>query len=160
VNNADRNAIPSEEIRAELERALASPLFSSADRASRFLRFIVERHIEGQANSLKEYSIALDVFDRDHSYDPKVDAIVRVEAGRLRNRLGELSGCLGATDWLDGEFSAGDLLMVAVLLRLKGSGMLDEYPNLSAYVARGESRPAYKRAFDAQLAVFTSVTTT
>jgi Tol biopolymer transport system component len=87
VNNADRNAIPTEEIRAELERALASPMFSSADRASRFLRFIVERHIEGQANALKEYSIALDVFDRDHSYDPKVDAIVRVEAGRLRNRL-------------------------------------------------------------------------
>ena len=78
-----------------------------------------------------------------------------VVEGRLRNRLDELSGRLGATDWLDGEFSAGDLLMVAVLLRLTGSGMLDEYPNLSAYVARGESRPAYKRAFDAQLAVFT-----
>ena len=74
---------------------------------------------------------------------------------RIRNRLGELSGCLGDADWLDGEFSAGDLMMVAVLLRLKASGMLDEYPNLSTYVARGEARPAYKRAFDAQLAVFT-----
>lgn len=78
---------------------------------------------------------------------------------RIRKRLGELSARLGGADWLDGEFSAGDLLMVAVLLRLKGSGMLDEYPNLSAYVARGEARPAYDRAFDAQLAVFTAVLT-
>jgi glutathione S-transferase len=75
---------------------------------------------------------------------------------RIRNRLRELSGRLGDADWLDGAFSAGDLMMVAVLLRLKASGLLDEYPNLSAYVARGEARPAYKRAFDAQLAVFTA----
>jgi glutathione S-transferase len=75
---------------------------------------------------------------------------------RIRARLNELSTRLGDADWLDGEFSAGDLMMVAVLLRLKPSGILDGYPNLSAYVARGEARPAYKRAFDAQLAVFTS----
>jgi glutathione S-transferase len=74
---------------------------------------------------------------------------------RVRDRLGKLSGRLGDADWLDGGFTAGDLMMVAVLLRLKASGMLDEYRNLSAYVARGEARPAYKRAFDAQLAVFT-----
>jgi glutathione S-transferase len=74
---------------------------------------------------------------------------------RVRHRLGELSARLGDAEWLDGAFSAGDLMMVAVLLRLKVSGMLDEYPNLSAYVARGEARAAYKRAFDAQLAVFT-----
>ena len=73
---------------------------------------------------------------------------------RIRDRLSELSDRLGNADWLDGAFSAGDLMMVAVLLRLKASGLLDEYPNLSAYVARGEARPAYKRAFDAQLAVF------
>jgi glutathione S-transferase len=73
---------------------------------------------------------------------------------RIRDRLGELSNRLGDADWLDGEFSAGDLLMVSVLLRLSGSGMLDEYPNLSAYVARGQARPGYRRAFDAQLAVF------
>src|SRR5436305_468816 len=72
---------------------------------------------------------------------------------RVRNRLGQLSRRLGDADWLDGAFSAGDLMTVSVLLRLKASGMLDEYPNLSAYVARGEARPAYKRAFDAQLAV-------
>jgi glutathione S-transferase len=74
---------------------------------------------------------------------------------RIRDRLGELSNRLGDADWLDGAFSAGDLLMVTVLRRLDGSGILDEYPNLSAYIARGEARPAYKRAFDAQLAVFT-----
>lgn len=74
---------------------------------------------------------------------------------RIRDRLRELSDRLGNADWLDGAFSAGDLMMVSVLLRLRASGLLDEYPNLSAYVARGEARTAYKRAFDAQLAVFT-----
>ena len=75
---------------------------------------------------------------------------------RIRDRLGELSTQLGDAEWLDRAFSAGDLMMVHVLLRLRASGMLDEYPNLSAYVARGEARPAYRRAFDAQLAVNTS----
>ena len=74
--------------------------------------------------------------------------------GRVRKRLGELSRRLGDAEWLDGAFSAGDLMMVSVLLRSKSSGILDEYPNLSAYVARGEARPAYQRAFAAQLAVF------
>jgi glutathione S-transferase len=69
--------------------------------------------------------------------------------------LNQLCARLGDADWLDGAFSAGDLLMVSVLLRLKPSGMLDEYPNLAAYVTRGEARPAYKRAFAAQLAVNT-----
>ncbi|HXQ12724.1 MAG TPA: glutathione S-transferase family protein [Caulobacteraceae bacterium] len=75
--------------------------------------------------------------------------------GRVRDRLDELSSRLGDADWLDDAFSAADLLMVTVLRRLNGSGLLDAYPNLSDYVARGEARPAYKRAFDAQLAVFT-----
>ncbi len=74
--------------------------------------------------------------------------------GRIHARLGELSTRLGEADWLDGEFSAGDLMMISVLLRLKSSGMLDQYPNLAAYIARGEGRPAYQRAFAAQLAVF------
>lgn len=76
-------------------------------------------------------------------------------ADRIRHRLGQLSARLGDADWLDGDFSAGDLMMVSVLLRLKSSGILDEYPNLAAYVARGEARAAYKRAFAAQLAVNT-----
>ena len=74
---------------------------------------------------------------------------------RIRVRFGELSVYLRDSEWLDGAFSAGDLLMVTVLQRLKQSGILDEFPNLSAYVARGEARPAFKRAFAAQLAVFT-----
>ena len=74
---------------------------------------------------------------------------------RIRDRLSQLSDRLGDADWLDDVFSAGDLMMIGVLLRLKASGLLDEYPNLAAYVARGEARPAFKRAFAAQLAVFT-----
>jgi glutathione S-transferase len=73
---------------------------------------------------------------------------------RVRSPMEQLSRRLGDADWLDGGFSAGDLMMVHVLLRLRPSGILDEYPNLAAYVARGEARPAYKRAFAAQLAVY------
>jgi len=75
---------------------------------------------------------------------------------RVHARLDALSSRLADADWLDGAFSAGDLLMVTVLRRLTGSGLLDRYANLCAYVARGEARPAYQRAFADQLAVFTS----
>ena len=81
------------------------------------------------------------------------DRLSRVEE-RIRNRLAELSNRLGDADWLDGGFSAGDLLMVQVLRRLTGSGILEGSPRLSAYVARARARPAFRRAFDAQLAVF------
>jgi glutathione S-transferase len=73
--------------------------------------------------------------------------------GRIRTRLEQLSVRLGAADWLDGAFSAGDLMMVSVLLRLRPSGILNEYASLAAYVARGEARPGYARAFAAQLAI-------
>ncbi|MDZ4692714.1 glutathione S-transferase family protein [Terricaulis sp.] len=76
---------------------------------------------------------------------------------RIRVRLSELSARLG-DDWLDGDFSAADILMVHVLRRLEGSGMLEDYPNLSAYIARAEARPAYQRAFAAQLAVWEAAT--
>ena len=75
---------------------------------------------------------------------------------RIRKPLRELSAWLGDAEWLDANFSAGDLMMVAVLLRAKPSGMLNEFPQLAAYVDRGAARPAYKRAFAAQLAVFTA----
>lgn len=78
-----------------------------------------------------------------------------VEA-RIRDRLRELADRLGGAQWLDDAFSVGDLMMVSVLLRLRASGLLDEFPPLAAYVARGEARPAYQRAFDAQLALFRS----
>jgi glutathione S-transferase len=72
---------------------------------------------------------------------------------RLRARLRQLADRLGSADWLDGEFSAGDLMMVSVLLRARPSGILNEFPNLARYVARGEARPAYQRAFAAQAAI-------
>jgi glutathione S-transferase len=75
---------------------------------------------------------------------------------RARKTLGLLSSRLGEADWLDGAFSAGDLMMVSVLLRARPSGILGEFPNLAGYVARGEARPAYRRAFAAQLAVNTA----
>lgn len=75
---------------------------------------------------------------------------------RVRTRLDELSARLGDSDWLDGDFTAADLLMVTVLRRLEGSGLLEEHPRLMAYIARGEARPAYQRAFEAQRAVFTA----
>ena len=77
-------------------------------------------------------------------------------ANRVRARANQLVRRLGDGDWLDGEFSAGDLLMVSVLLRLRPSGLLNEFPRLAAYVARGEARPAYQRAFAAQLAINTA----
>ena len=72
---------------------------------------------------------------------------------RVRQRLRQLAARLGDAEWIDGAFSAGDLMLVSVLLRLRSSGLLDEFPTLAAYVARGEARPAYRRAFEAQLAI-------
>ena len=91
------------------------------------------------------------LFERDKSW---YAARLPMLQDRVRTRLGELSARLGDADWLDGAFSAGDLMMVTVLRRLNTSGLLDEYPKIAAYVARGETRPAFRRVFDAQLAVF------
>jgi glutathione S-transferase len=96
------------------------------------------------------------LLERDESWHAQR---LRVVESRIRDRLGSLSSRLGDAGWLDGAFSAGDLLMISVLRRLSGSGMLEEYPNLAAYVARGETRPAFKRAFDAQWAVFAAAST-
>jgi glutathione S-transferase len=97
------------------------------------------------------------ILERDK---PWYQARMPLVEDRVRNKLDPLSSRLGDADWLDGQFSAGDLMMVSVLLRLRSSGILNDYPNLAAYVARGEARPAYKRAFDAQLAVNTGKPTT
>jgi glutathione S-transferase len=77
-----------------------------------------------------------------------------IMAERIRGRLGDLSVRLGNAEWFDGEFSAGDLMMVMVLRRAEGMGVVEDHPNLAAYVARGQARPAYRRAYDAQFAVF------
>jgi glutathione S-transferase len=98
-----------------------------------------------------ERSMAV-ILERDKSwYEERLPML----DDRVQARLGELSGRLGDADWLDGAFSAGDLLMVTVLRRLNGSGLLEKFANLCAYIARGEARPAYQRAFADQLAVFT-----
>ena len=91
------------------------------------------------------------ILERD---EPWYEQRLRGLEDSIRKRLDGLSHRLGDAEWLEGAFSAGDLLMVTVLRRLQGSDLLAEFPNISAYVARGEARPAYKRAFAAQLAVF------
>jgi glutathione S-transferase len=92
------------------------------------------------------------IFERDQ---PWSDARWPVVVERVRARLRQLSARLGSADWLDGDFSAGDLMMASVLLRLRASGILDEFRNLADYVARAEARPAYQRAYAAQHAVNT-----
>lgn len=91
------------------------------------------------------------IMERDETwFEPRLSLV----KDRIRIRLGQLATRLGESDWLDGPFTAGDLMMVSVVIRLRGSGLLDEYPGLAAYVARAETRPAYQRAFAAQRAVF------
>ena len=81
--------VPPDQVSAQLERILASPGFANADRASRFLRYVVERTMAGEGDQLKEYVIGRAVFDRGDDYDPRIDSIVRVEAGRLRSKIDE-----------------------------------------------------------------------
>lgn len=91
------------------------------------------------------------LFERDQPwFDQRLPGLQK----NARKRLGELSNHLGGAEWVDGEFSAADIMMVTVLLRLQSLGLVEEYPNLAAYVARGQARPAYQRAFADQLAVF------
>jgi glutathione S-transferase len=98
----------------------------------------------------------LRILDRDEPWYAR--RLARLEA-TIGTRLSDLAARLGAADWLDGAFSAGDLLMVTVLRRLTGSGLLEAHPTLSAYVARGEARPAFARAFAAQAAAFADAST-
>jgi glutathione S-transferase len=99
---------------------------------------------------IMERSMAV-ILERDKPWHAERLAMLDDRVGK---RLDQLSRRLGDADWLDGAFSAADLLMVSVLRRLSSSGMLERYPNILAYVARGEARPAFKRAFADQLAVF------
>jgi len=94
------------------------------------------------------------LIERDKPWNKKRMPLVE---DRVRARMNELSHRLGDAEWLDGGFSAGDLLVIGVLRRVHVAGLLEGYPNLAAYVARGEARPAFQRAFAAQLAVFTSL---
>jgi adenylate cyclase len=93
----DQLSVPPEAVRAELERILASKSFQNAGRHSRLLRYVTEKTLSGESEQLKEYAVGVEVFDRDASYDPRVDSIVRVEAGRLRTRLDEYYANDGAS---------------------------------------------------------------
>ena len=109
---------PDADVRAELERILASKGFASAGRLSRLLRYVVDRTLANEADQLKEYAVGVEVFDRDEKYDPRLDSIVRVEAGRLRSRLDE---------YYNGEGAASP---IRIMLPRGG------------YVAQFEARPA------------------
>lgn len=89
-------SFPADDIRAEVDRILASRGFANAGRLSRLLRYVVDRTLAGEADQLKEYAVGVEVFDRDDKYDPRLDSIVRVEAGRLRTRLDEYYNGEGA----------------------------------------------------------------
>ena len=107
------------------------------------------------ANTVEPPILELETARLVESNKPWNEERLPMVEGRVCVRLRQLSARLADADWLDGAFSAGDLMMVSVLLRLKSSKILHEFPNLVAYVARGEARPAYKRAFAAQLAINT-----
>ncbi|MFB2550906.1 glutathione S-transferase family protein [Ensifer soli] len=102
--------------------------------------------------AIVEHSMAL-LFERDRPWHAERLPLLE---DRVHARLAPLSRRLGGAEWLEGGFTAGDLMMVTVLRRLGRSGLLDAYPNLSAYVARGEARPAFVRAYAAQRALFTT----
>jgi adenylate cyclase len=89
--------IPDQDIRAELDRILGAKGFAGAGRLSKLLRYVVDKSLTGQTDQLKEYAVGVEVFDRDEKYDPRLDSIVRVEAGRLRSRLDEYYNGEGAS---------------------------------------------------------------
>lgn len=101
---------------------------------------------------IMDHAIAA-IFERDEPWSaPRLPAVL----ARIGERLGEVAQRLGERQWLDGDtFTAGDLLMVSVLRIVGQDGLLDPHPNLADYVARGEARPAFRRALAAQMAGFT-----
>src|SRR5215467_8553998 len=101
------DSISSGEIRAELQRILASGIFATADRMKRFLRFIVDETLAGKGDDLKESSLGIEVYDRDETFDPRVDSIVRVDAGRLRSKLREFYESEGASSRIRIEIPKG-----------------------------------------------------
>ncbi len=105
-------------------------------------------------NTMEPPIVDLEIAEYLEGDKPWYQARLPMIEERVRGRLDELAGRLGDSDWLDGGFSAADLLMVTVLRRVEDTGLLEDYPTLAAYIARGEARPAYKRAFAAQYAVF------
>jgi TolB-like protein len=128
--------VPPDQVSAQLERILASPGFASADRASRFLRFVVERTIAGEGDQLKEYVIGREVFDRADDYDPRIDSIVRVEAGRLRSKIDEYYSGPGRTDHVLIQLRRGSY---APAFELREDGTATPAANVAAPIASRRS---------------------
>ncbi len=95
------------EVRACLDRVLASPMFVQSERQQRFLKFIVDEMLAGHHDRLKGYAIGIEVFDRAPDFDPAIDAIVRVEAARLRAKLREYYDSDGRSDPVRFELPKG-----------------------------------------------------
>jgi len=110
--------ISPDEIRRELERILSSSIFSIADRMTRFLRFVVEETLEGRGDNLNELLLGMAVYDRDRKFDPRVDSIVRVDAGRLRAKLREFYASEGVNSSVGIEIPKGSYK--AVFKRMQG----------------------------------------
>jgi len=91
-----------------LAKILSSPIFAKAERQQRFLSYIMAETLEGRAEKLKGYTIGVEVFDRESSFDPAIDAIVRVEAARLRSKLREYYDGVGRTDPVRFELPKGN----------------------------------------------------
>jgi adenylate cyclase len=121
--------IPAGEIRGELEKILSSSMFSTADRMTRFLRFVVEETLEGRGDNLNELLLGIAVYDRDRQFDPRVDSIVRVDAGRLRAKLREFYASEGVNSSIGIEIPKGSYK--AVFKRLQDKGPLSS-PELRA----------------------------
>ena len=134
--------MPPDQISAQLDRILASPGFANADRASRFLRFVVERTIAGEGDQLKEYVIGREVFDRGDDYDPRIDSIVRVEAGRLRSKIDEYYSGPGRGDGVIIQFRRGSY---APTFEPAGGTPASAGVNVVAQPEAAASRPRFRR---------------
>jgi len=99
--------VSTESVRAQLEKILSSQLFARCERLGRFLRFTIDRALRGEVDKVKEFQVGVEVFDREESFDPRIDSIVRVQAGRLRARLQKYYDTEGAEDPLVIQFRKG-----------------------------------------------------
>jgi len=143
-------AVTPEQVRGQLDRLLASEVFAGSARLSRFLRYVVERTLAGEGDRLKEYAVGVDVFDRHDGYDPRLDSLVRVEAGRLRSKLTEYYGEVGASDPVIIRMPRGSYAPVFEEREAAGSPAPDSPPTLP-------SRSGHRRAWAALTLVLTVV---